>query len=278
MRDLPIDLTARTIKPARLCMIERKDGTILRIADSQSTITTTGSSPALTWTPIAGCEISAVKSMLGGDVPSMEIVASHSDGGTFDTDEIDKGLYDAANVDLYIVDRSNPTTLGFLFTGTIQPISYDISGRVIFDVRGQVVGAQTGYIQRFGPMCRTDLFSPLCGLSEGDWDHTGTVSAVINRFNFSVSGLSSPPADGWFNGGVIVTGDGVAFECANWDLSDLKVTSYLPHNRVISPGMSLTLYPGCDRRITTCHTKFDNAGNFQGEPHSVGIAAAVSGS
>ena len=37
--------------------------------------------------------------------------------------------------------------------------------------------------------------------------------------------------------------------------------------------MALTLWPGCDKRIATCHNKFNNALNFQGEPHSIGIYA-----
>ena len=87
--------------------------------------------------------------------------AAHNDSGTaaFDTADIDIGLYDAAEVNLYIVNRANPTTLGLMFTGTIQPVSYDIAGQVSFDVRGPSVGAGTGYIQKFAPMCRTDLFS-----------------------------------------------------------------------------------------------------------------------
>ena len=41
--------------------------------------------------------------------------------------------------------------------------------------------------------------------------------------------------------------------------------------------MGLTLWPGCDKRIATCHGKFNNALNFQGEPHSIGVYAAIAG-
>ena len=37
--------------------------------------------------------------------------------------------------------------------------------------------------------------------------------------------------------------------------------------------MALTLWPGCDKRIATCANKFNNALNFQGEPHRIGIYA-----
>jgi uncharacterized phage protein (TIGR02218 family) len=273
MKNLPLTLTDRVVKPARLCVIERRDGTVIRIAEAQTAITAIGD----VYTPVAGCEISAVKHTIGGEVPSMEIIAAHSVGGIFDTDAIDKGLYDAAAVNLYIVNRANPSTLGLLFTGTIQPVTYDISGKVSFDIRGPAVGATTGYIQKFAPMCRTDLFSSLCGVDPDVYDHAGTVGSIIDRFNFTVAGLASPPADGWFNGGVIRTAGGVAFEAASWSLSALKITTFLPTYRLVTVGEGLTLWPGCDKRIATCAGKFNNALNFQAEPHSIGVYAAIGG-
>jgi uncharacterized phage protein (TIGR02218 family) len=274
MKSFPLTLTDRVIKPARLCIITRRDGTVLRIAEAQSAITVTADA---TYTPVAGLEISSVTHTLGGDMPSLTITATHAVGGTIATADIDKGLYDAAEVELYIVNRANPTTKGLMFTGTIQPVTYGISGGVTFDVRGIAAEATTGYIQLFSPTCRTDLFSPLCGLTAASFDHTGTIGTIINRFNFTVAGLGSPPADGWFNQGVIVTAGGIAFECANWNLAGLRVTSYLPTSRLITEGEGITLYPGCDKRIATCTSKFANQINFQGEPHSIGVSAAMSG-
>ena len=149
MKTLPLTLTDRVVKPARLVVITRRDGTVMRIAEAQSAITVDGN----VYAPLAGCEISAVKHTLGGETPSMEITGAHNNTGTaaFDTSDIDIGLYDAAEVQLYIVNRANPTTLGLLFTGTIQPVSYDITGRVSFDVRGPSIGAAAGYIQTLRP-------------------------------------------------------------------------------------------------------------------------------
>ena len=167
----------------------------------------------------------------------MEITAAHSDGRRRSTPPTStSGCIDAAAVNLYIVNRANPTTLGLLFTGTIQPVSYDISGQVSFDIRGPAVGAGTGYIQKFAPMCRTDLFSSLCGVNPDAYEQHRHRRHILNRFNFTVAGMASPPADGWFNGGVILTADGVAFEAANWSLSSLTITAFLPCNRVIAVG------------------------------------------
>jgi len=271
MKTLPLTLSDRVVKPARLLVITRRDGIVMRIAETQTPITVDGN----VYAPLAGCEISAVKHTLGGDTPSMEIAGAHNNTGTaaFNTADIDIGLYDAAGVQLYIVNRANPTTLGLLFTGTIQPVAYDISGRVSFDVRGPSVGAGTGYIQRFAPMCRTDLFSPLCGVNPDAYELAATVTAVVNRFNFTIS--IAPAPDGYLNGGVVLTETGVAFEIANQSGSSL--TAYLPYHRVLAVGMGLSLWPGCDKRIATCHQKYNNAASFQAEPHSIGVYAQQGG-
>jgi len=269
MKTLPLTLTDRVVRPARLVVITRRDGTVMRIAEAQSAITVGGN----VYLPIR-CEISAVKHVIGGTTPSMEISGAHNSTGTaaFDTAAIDIGLYDAAEVQLYICNRANPTTMGLLFSGTIQPVEYDTSGHVSFDVRGPSVGAGTGYIQTYAPMCRTDLFSSLCGVNPDTYQLSATVTAVVNRFNFTVS---IAPADNYLNGGTVLTATGVAFEIANQ--TGASLTAYLPFHRVLAPGLGLTLWPGCDKRIATCHGKFGNSLNFQGEPHSIGVYANQGG-
>ena len=49
MKTLPLTLTDRVIKPARLVVIERRDGTVIRIAEAQTAITVDGN----VFTPIA---------------------------------------------------------------------------------------------------------------------------------------------------------------------------------------------------------------------------------
>lgn len=278
MKDLPLSLTSRTIKPARLVVMTLRDETVLRIAEAQSSIVI-GSGPfAGTYTPVAGCQISAIKSVTGGEVPSMQIVAAHSYGGFFDTDAIDKGLFDSADVQVLIVNRASPTTTGLMFTGTVQPISYTVSGGVSFDIRGQSVQAVGSFIQTASPMCRTDLFSPLCGVDPDDYEHTAVVDTVLNRHNFTIASLSTPRSDGYFNGGTVLTDEGVAFEVASWIETGSLMTAYLPCDRFIIAGQGLTIWPGCDKLIGSgCAVKFNNAANFQGEPHSLGVYAASVG-
>ncbi len=277
MRSYPIDFTSVTLFPARLVKITRLDGVILRIAEADETITVSGNA----FTPLPGAEISSVKHVLNGDMPSMEIKFAHSVGGVLDTAKLNNGFWDGAAVQVYPVDRANITTLGDpLFTGVIDTVSLDpVGSSGSFDIRGVAAKAEA-FIQTYQPMDRTDLFSVLNQLDPADWDYAGTVGTVIDRFNFTVAGLVSPPADGWFNQGVFQTASGFKAVIANWTQGSLKVTTYQPvcgeqpHGRLIA-GEAITLYPGYDKTAAQARIKFNNKINFQGEDHFLGINSIV---
>jgi uncharacterized phage protein (TIGR02218 family) len=273
MRDYGVTLTATTLFLARVVKITRLDDVVLLIAEADEAITVSSQ----TFLPLYGCEISAVKHIINGGVGSMEIKFAHSDGGTLDTFELNTGFWDGATVQTYLVDRSATTTLGNpLFTGLIDTVTIDpIGSGGSFDIRGIAVEAEA-FIQTFQPMCRTDLFSSLCQLNAADWDQTGTVDSILDRFNFTVAGLASPPADGWFNQGVFVTASGFKGVAANWVQSSSKITTYQPQCMSrLAAGEAITLYPGCDKTGATCRTKFSNKINFQGEDHFLGINSIV---
>lgn len=277
-RSFNLDFSARGLFAARVAKLTRPDGTILRIAEADEAITVAGN----TFTPLPGCEMSGVKHIINGEMASMQINFAHSVGGVIDTTELNNGFWDGSEIVLYPIDRANITTLGdALFTGTIQVVSLDpIGSGGSFDCRGLAAEAES-FIQTYQPMCRTDLFSPLCGLTAASFAQTGTVGTIIDRFNITVAGLSSPPADGWFNQGTGVSASGFKFDVANWVQSSLKLTTYLPvcAARFVA-SEALTLYPGCDFRAVTCRTKFNNkinpvSGGFQGEDHFLGINSIV---
>jgi len=273
MRSYPIVLTGTTLFPARLVSITRLDGQVLRIAEADETITVS----AQAYAPLPGCEISAVKHILNGEMPSMEIQFAHSVGGTIETAEVNNGFWDGAAVRVYLVNRSSLSTLGDpLFTGTIDTVTLDpIGSGGSFDIRG-VAAAAEAFIQTYQPMCRTDLFSSLCQLDEALFAHTGTVGTILDRFNFTVAGLGSPPADFWFNQGTFQTASGFKGVVANWVLSTSTITTYQPQciSR-LTAGEGITLYPGCSKEASTCRVKFGNRINHQAEAHFLGINSIV---
>jgi len=273
MRDYNITLTSTTLFLARVVKITRLDDVVLRIAEADEALTVS----AQTFAPLPGAEISAVKHIIGGGVGSMEIRFAHSDGGTFDTFELNTGFWDGAMVQMYLIDRLTLPTLGDpIFTGIIDTVMINpIGSSGSFDIRGLEVQGEA-FIQTFQPMCRTDLFSVLCGLNAADWDHAGTVNTILDRFNFTVAGLGAPPADGWFNQGTFRTASGFKGVIANWIQDSLKITMYQPQCLArLTAGEGITLYPGCDKTATTCREKFNNRINHQAEAHFLGINSIV---
>lgn len=257
--------------PARIGVITRTDGTIIRFAESDIAITVEGD----TYDVVPGLQVSAVKHTRNGETPSCQIVAVYDSGATIDSDDLDIGLFDGAAVQIYKVDRMNLTRKGLEFTGSISNTSYDpIQHQVRFDVKGPSASARIVMTQKRSPMCRTDLFSTLCGVDKTLYDVAATVATIESAFVFTVSGLAQ--ADGYFNQGVGVTATGIAFELAKWVNATQAFTTYLPCDRVLFVGLGLTLYPGCDKTLgpSGC-PKFSNQLNFQGEPHFLGTAAAA---
>ncbi len=260
--------------PARLCAVTRTDGTVYRFSESDEDIV---AGDGHTYVVVPGLQISAVKHTSNGETPSCQITAVHAVGATFSTLDIDIGLFDGAAVQIYIVDRLNLTgSPGLLFTGAISGMAYSVENQVVFDVQGPSVSAKILMTQKRSPMCRTDLFSTLCGVDKTAYDVATTVNALgTSAFTFTVTG-SLAQADGYFNDGVLVTASGRPLVMSSWVQSTQTITCYRPCSRLLTAGDAITLYPGCDKTLGAngC-AKFSNQRRFIGEPHFLGTSAAA---
>lgn len=263
MRNYNLDTEAAVLLWVWLARLTRADGTVLRIAAHDESVTVDGE----TFDPLPGCEIRDIEHELGPEPPSGEIGFAHSVGGTIDTTDLDRGLWDGADAKVYVVDLANLTTLGdALFTGTIETVSFDpVGGSGTFELLGPGARAESA-IQEFGPMCRTDLGSGLCQKDIESMKHEGTVGTIVDRFNVTIEDLVSPPADNWFKGGVAVSDLGHVFTVTRWVQGTLTLTINLPRAQLLEEGEGITIYPGCDFTKATCKDKFNNLINMQAEP------------
>jgi len=275
MRTIPSALQAKlNIGATTLCrcyILTRRDGVIQGFTDHDRDVTL-NDVVCRADTGFAGSEAVA---RLGLSVDGSEVSGALSDN-SLNEDALAAGRYDAAQVDMYIVDWSEPSLHVLMSRGHIGEVRRE---GIAFaaELRGlaDTLNAETGRL--YAPTCAADLGDARCGvdLDNPDYRGEGAVIALNGVSAFTAGGLSDL-ADGWFTGGRLIfasgANDGDAMEVkrhrAEGDavIIELWQAMALP----IAPGDTFVVTAGCDKRFTTCRDRFDNVLNFRGFPHIPG--------
>jgi len=119
---------------------------------------------------------------------------------------------------------------------------------------------RAGLRARYQRNCRHALYQRGCNLNRASFAVAGTVSAISGN-TVTVSAASAQP-NGYYLGGMIMH-NGVLRMIVNHVGSVLTLFRPLPGLAVSN---AVTIYPGCDRSLATCISKFDNRANFGGFP------------
>ena len=124
----------------------------------------------------------------------------------------------------------------------------------------------------YGRRCDADLGDTRCGVNLASVTQAGTVAVVTDRGNFTTAGLVG--ADGLFDGGLLTWTSGAnagrAMEVKRWTTADSRILLNLPMPSNVAAADGFSVYAGCDKNHTTCHTTFNNIVNFRGFPHIPG--------
>lgn len=123
--------------------------------------------------------------------------------------------------------------------------------------------------------CRFALFDDSCSLSAAAFAVAGTVLTVDG----AVITAALVQASGYFDLGQIVmtSGDNDGFQrlVRSWDLATNTLRMVAPFFFDVVPGDTFTIYPGCDKQLTTCTNRFANQLNFGGMPYIPAPESAV---
>jgi hypothetical protein len=118
----------------------------------------------------------------------------------------------------------------------------------------------------YQPGCLNTLFDSACTLNSSSFAVSGTVGSgtTVSMINASLS-----QDTGYFNQGRIVftSGDNDGFTRTIKSYTTggtINLLVPLPYTPSVSD--TFTIYPGCDKTMTTCATKFSNIANFRGQP------------
>lgn len=225
----------------------------------------------LTCEPMAGLRAGALEKSLGLNVDTASIVGALASEAITE-DELARGLWDGARVDLYCVDWNDASQRVHLFAGRIGEVR---RGSQAFEaeLRGVQAALNTPVGRVFSRFCDADLGDARCGkdIETTTFRGAGTVSAVLGSSSFSAGGLGAYAADFFSRGRLAWSAGGESevlvhrFEGASTIIELLDAPG-----PALAPAAAFTIYAGCDKRFATCAAKFANTPNFRGFPHMPG--------
>jgi uncharacterized phage protein (TIGR02218 family) len=213
--------------------------------------------------------------------PSSSEFAGALAGDTLNEADLAAGRYDAAAVELWLADWSEPNLRVLLVKGTIGEVAREGTAFTA-ELRGLSEQLSQDSGRLYTVTCAADLGDARCkiDLADARFRGRGVVAALSATSAFTASGLDGF-AGGWFTAGKLTFTTG-----ANAGLSaevkrhrkDVTVALDLwqAMPEPIAAGDAFTVTAGCDKRFQTCHDRFNNAVNFRGFPHIPGNDFVIS--
>jgi len=203
----------------------------------------------------------AIKLSMGGDIENAQIEGFLSDDAITDED-IMKGIYDYATLDVYLVDRESQDSVHLLRMNL---------GKITFDAgsfKAETEGLST-YLSRksyikYAPTCQAYFCDDKCKLNKNNYKTQCEIIQIIDSKNI-VCSISL--GENYSKGTVeFITGSNAG---AVWDIdtsSGNSIRFYSPLPATAHVGDEIYVYQGCDKTFNTCKDRFNNATNFRGQP------------
>lgn len=252
----------------RIWQLTLANGEIFRFTDSNRDVVSLGN----TFVYDPGIKVSAIAAATEGRDNNATVTVRRSE--TFlDLGRVRQGALDGAGFDLWLVDWRDPDFYGRIerFAGTVANVAFKDKGLIVLELSGNIrAGGNTNIGEVYSRTCRAILGDSRCTV---DLDALGVNITVDNVTDGGYTVAASElvgTADEYFKFGRVTWLTGL-----NADLGDeIKTSStsgtfaltYRPRNP-ISVGDTATVFPGCDKAVETCGTKFNNLFNFRGEPY-----------
>lgn len=260
----------------RCWVLTRSDGVVQGFTDHDEDVVV-GAVVCEAGTGLTGSEATQ---KLGLAVDTSEISGALA-ADTLNEDDLAAGRYDAAVVELWLTDWSEPDLRVLIAKGTLGEVKRD-GNAFTAELRGlsDRLSQETGRL--FTTTCSADLGDNHCkvDLTAPAFHGSGTVASVTAASSFVAGGLDGFD-DGWFTAGRLTFASG-----ANAGLS-VEVKTHRNSGTVsidlwqampepIAEGDTFTVTAGCDKAFSTCHDRFANAVNFRGFPHIPGNDFVIS--
>ena len=274
MRTIPSALQAKldsgVTTLCRCWLITRTDGIVQGFTDHDEDVPL-GSVSCLAGSGLTGSEVTQ---KLGLAVDSSDISGALADD-TLNEDDLAAGRYDAAGVEIWLVDWSEPDLRVLLAKGVLGEVKREGTA-FIAEVRGlsQQLAEDSGRL--YTATCSADLGDGRCkiDLANPVFRGSGAVVALSATSTFTASGLDGFD-DGWFTAGKLTFSSGANAGLAMEVKTHSKATSVIVElwqamPQPIQVDDAFVVTAGCDKRFATCDDRFNNVVNFRGFPHIPG--------
>lgn len=275
MRVIPTALQAKldsgVTTLCRCWIITRRDGVKLGFTDHDTDLVLDG----VACLADTGLTSSEATTRLGLQIDGSEIAGALS-ADSLSEDDLAAGRFDAAEIEVYLVDWSDPSLRVLLAKGVLGEVRRE---GVAFsaELRSLAHRLAEEHGRLYTASCNADLGDARCAfdLTNPSFRANGTVATLTSLSSFVASGLDAF-ADGWFTAGRLTftsgANDGLAMEMKSHRLEPSGVICELwqAMPEPIAPGDTFLIAAGCDKSFATCRDRFGNAANFRGFPHIPG--------
>jgi uncharacterized phage protein (TIGR02218 family) len=281
MRIIPTALQAKlnsgVTHLCRCWIVTRRDGVVLGFTDHDEDVVV----GAVTCRAATGLVASEATARLGLQVDGAEIAGALSDDA-LDEADLAAGRYDAAAIEMHLVDWSEPSLSVLLAKGVLGEVRRE-GAAFTAELRSLSARLNEESGRLYTATCTADLGDARCTVDLTNAAHrgTGTVSSLAGTSLFYASGLGAF-ADSIFTGGKLTfTGganSGLAMEVKehNVGADGVSLALWQAMAEPIAVGDTFVVTAGCDKRFTTCRDRFANAVNFRGFPAIPGNDFVVS--
>lgn len=262
---------------ARCWIITRRDGAVMGFTDHDTDLAVAG----VTCHAGTGFTASEATARLGLQVDGGEIAGALASGSLAEAD-LAAGRYDAAAIEVHLVDWSEPSLNLLLTKGVLGEVRRE-GAAFTAELRSlsHRLNEESGRL--YTATCSADFGDIRCQVDLGNaaYHANGTVAALAGTSAFHASGLGAF-ADGWFTGGKLIFTGGanntfaVEVKVHRVALDGVLIELWQKAPEPIAVSDTFLVTAGCDKRFATCRDRFGNTQNFRGFPHIPGNDFVIS--
>jgi len=281
MRTVPASLQARldagVTTLAQCWIVRRRDGVVQGFTDHDCDLAVNG----VVCRAGTGLAASEAAQRFDLSVDGAEISGALSDA-TLSEADLAAGRYDAASVESWLVDWSDPSLT--LLTARSRLGEVRREGQAFTaELRGLADGLSQESGRLYTAHCGADLGDARCQVNLGDPANRrgGVVTATLSPTLIDVSGLDGF-AEGQLTAGRLTwtsganAGSGIEIKQHRFALFGPRLTLWQAMAEPVAVGDAFEITVGCDKRFSTCRDRFGNVLNFRGFPHIPGNDFVVS--